>query len=572
MVDSRRRTPARKYMPEPPPLDDQDAAAARQLGSTDSFLPWGLQGFSALDGHVRQNRCKRGAHVVYWAFYLCRHDSRLMWALPCKMHDGLPGQVLLTELTHTSPEHHMAAVMAGFDSAQHRNGLPNAIETDFALVEYRHMVAGVLEHVGRHRNEQKAASDKAKHAKHDAKRAGGRPGNQAKHAKHDAKRAGRDRAIADAVRAQRTRREHRRRYEESFDAAAEESKQMFDDVQELEADDEAATQAAAGEASSEAETLNPQHDQDAALALYNELNGHMLSWAADNPPPLSAGEAELAAWRAEVSELITSQMVSVDANHVRDLVEEQLLPKVGAGAHLCACASCGIRMAEHGYQCFSLDSLPNYFKLSEAERDDREKLGSIDLFSLSEAGELVGGVAQTDLRKIVTCYSRGDELYHLIPSLVEGDEQTGDLRVQLCSHRCAARVKEPKADAQGRLIPPACSLAAGVDFGSLDGLFNLPPLTDIEKVLLADVRMYAMVVKVVAPSNRKKEQWQHMKLRGHTIFFVQSGTEAAQAFVERTIDQRVTDLLHKVQATKKALAARRHRKSLHPQPASQPPP
>ena len=136
-------------------------------------------------------------------------------------------------------------------------------------------------------------------------------------------------------------------------------------------------------------------------------------------------------------------------------------------------------------------------------------------------------------------------MYHLYPNLVDYDEATDEYKVQLCSHRCAQRVRNPKYGECGKPIPPACSLSAGVDYGTLEKL-GLPELSDIEKILLADVRMYAVVLKVVAESNKKHEDWQHAMLRGHTIFFVQSGTETAATFIERSIEQRVEDLLQKV--------------------------
>ena len=88
--------------------------------------------------------------------------------------------------------------------------------------------------------------------------------------------------------------------------------------------------------------------------------------------------------------------------------------------------------------------------------------------------------------------------------------------VRLC-HKCAAHARGERAG------PPLQSLAAGVDYGRMDCL-RLPPLTDIEKLLLSDVRMYANVLKVVAPSTAGKKEWQHVQLRGraHFITFLDS--------------------------------------------------
>ena len=112
--------------------------------------------------------------------------------------------------------------------------------------------------------------------------------------------------------------------------------------------------------------------------------------------------------------------------------------------------------------------------------------------------------------------------------------------VRLC-HKCAAHARGERAG------PPSQSLAAGVDYGRMDCL-KLPPLTDIEKLLLSDVRMYANVLKVVAPSTVGKKEWQHVQLRAHFITFLHQGRDAFTSYVGKALsaEQRVTNFLETV--------------------------
>ena len=112
--------------------------------------------------------------------------------------------------------------------------------------------------------------------------------------------------------------------------------------------------------------------------------------------------------------------------------------------------------------------------------------------------------------------------------------------VRLCQ-KCAAHARGERAG------PPSQSLAAGVDYGRMDCL-KLPPLTDIEKLLLSDVRMYANVLKVVAPSTAGKKEWQHVQLRAHFITFLHQGRDAFTSYVGKALsaEQRVTNFLETV--------------------------
>ena len=111
----------------------------------------------------------------------------------------------------------------------------------------------------------------------------------------------------------------------------------------------------------------------------------------------------------------------------------------------------------------------------------------------------------------------------------------------LCA-RCHQTAKADKPE-----WPPAFSLAKGYDFGQLSAM-GLPELTDVEKLLLSDVRPYGVVIKVVSPCSTKErpETWLHDKLRGHFISFLHDGPDEVGKFVANTIRNRKADFLKKV--------------------------
>ena len=140
--------------------------------------------------------------------------------------------------------------------------------------------------------------------------------------------------------------------------------------------------------------------------------------------------------------------------------------------------------------------------------------------------------------------------YHLYPKLVDppAADTSDEPSVLLCKPHCYnAAVASPKVDSYGNVLPPSRSLAAGTDFGDLTVL-GLPPLSDIERLLLSDVRMYAIVQKIVGPDwdQKNKPHWHKMKAVGHFIAFMHSGPKAVEQFFAQTMAERVEDLVRKV--------------------------
>ena len=281
----------------------------------------------------------------------------------------------------------------------------------------------------------------------------------------------------------------------------------------------------------------------AALHLQNELNGHEITWDAEHPPDESASEEEHEAW--------VERMIKVIDDHVHVSLEEQAKiyekaqAKLSVEAVLPACASCGRKMCDEGYLELDVRALPSVFRLTDEQRQQREELGTLDVLELSDGdphlrlehiGERVAPVTRTvDLCEMVSCYELDDDLYHLHPDLVHTGSVAGEPRVWLCNCQCA------KVAAAGGECAPSRSLAAGVDFGRLDVL-GLPEPSAIEQLILSDVRLYALVQKVTMDGKNLSRDWLRETIKGHSIYFLQSGASAVTEALTTTIEERIEDM------------------------------
>ena len=365
--------------------------------------------------------------------------------------------------------------------------------------------------------------------------------------------------------------------------------------------DEAYAQALAARVSDAKGLGDHERDPEASLCLFHEVSGAVMFHELEQVPDDRATDEERARWREKAKGLIKDHV----AVSPEDLlaIQERFREVLSPNKPLPACASCGTRcMAARGaYKRFMVVDLPEPFRFTEKQRADLEAMGTVDLVrevsgghsrvpvgGTGEAGEadaeddpMVAPAVETypvHLRDMVSCFEDSDgRIYHLHADLVEhvcseaaaafegGDEMEvegagGDVEaaaegaegaggatrmvatVRLC-HTCAAHASGERAG------PPTQSLAAGVDYGRMDCL-QLPSLTDIEKLLLSDVRMYANVLKVVAPSTAGKKEWQHVQLRAHFITFLHQGRDAFTSYVGKALsaEQRVSDFLDTVRA------------------------
>ena len=365
--------------------------------------------------------------------------------------------------------------------------------------------------------------------------------------------------------------------------------------------DEAYAEALAARVSDAKGLGDHERDPEASLCLFHEVSGAVMFHELEQVPDDRATDEERARWREKAKGLIKDHV----AVSPEDLlaIQERFREVLSPNKPLPACASCGTRcMAARGaYKRFMVVDLPEPFRFTEKQRADLEAMGTVDLVrevsgghsrvpvgGTGEAGEadaeddpMVAPAVETypvHLRDMVSCFEDSDgRIYHLHADLVEhvcseaaaafegGDEMEvegagGDVEaaaegaegaggatrmvatVRLC-HTCAAHASGERAG------PPTQSLAAGVDYGRMDCL-QLPSLTDIEKLLLSDVRMYANVLKVVAPSTAGKKEWQHVQLRAHFITFLHQGRDAFTSYVGKALsaEQRVSDFLDTVRA------------------------
>ena len=191
---------------------------------------------------------------------------------------------------------------------------------------------------------------------------------------------------------------------------------------------------------------------------------------------------------------------------------EEWRERMAPGAPLCSCASCGLRDPREKYEENLVSKLPDVFRLNERGSDKqrdkkreqnqrvracRDALRDVQLYVQPRAGD-DPILRSVDASRIVSCYKDAkDQLWYLHPELV--DESTPDeAKVFLCgSCLDKAKVETNESD------PPNRSLADGVDYGWLARVPGLEPLSDLEAMLISDVRLYHTVVKVSARSNTR---------------------------------------------------------------------
>ena len=341
------------------------------------------------------------------------------------------------------------------------------------------------------------------------------------------------------------------------EAFADEHEQM-EEAEEAEEVEEAAEEEGADAMGRRAEGATSfDKDPDKALALYNELNGHGISWQAEKRPAFGADGAEWRAWEGAVVDDI-ERWVKIEDQTLEEIYDEAR-QQLSSESMLCACASCQQRSVELAFRKVPVRRMPRCFQLNFLERTNREALGTVELIDGVHArveelpNEFTPTMCEVDLRELVTCYEFDGQWYHLDPDLVvmgrdpkrtgdDGGEGEDEPLATLCS--ACARAAERDDTEEEQVVAPQFSLAAGVDFGQLEKL-GLPELSMVEKLLLSDVRPYGQVVKVAAPGNKNKEAWQHMKLKGHWIAFMHSGPqELAKHFT--TLQERKDDLRRKL--------------------------
>lgn len=185
----------------------------------------------------------------------------------------------------------------------------------------------------------------------------------------------------------------------------------------------------------------------------------------------------------ENADLLSNDIAVSDKQKVE--LTQKWEKKMKSSQALYACASCGRRDPTFTYTDVSVIALPAVFRLTTEQLELRERLGFLQM--LDKYGDMVGPDEGVDLRPLISCYQASDGFYyHLHPELVDSE------MAKMCQH-CSAVAN--KADAAA---PPKLSIAAGHDFGLLTRIkeFAAEPLSEVERILLSDVRLYHVVVKV----------------------------------------------------------------------------
>lgn len=169
--------------------------------------------------------------------------------------------------------------------------------------------------------------------------------------------------------------------------------------------------------------------------------------------------------------------------------------------YLSSLLACGVRsFTIQGGKKSLCDPMMALLRLNEADMDEHDSLG-----------------AYKNVCSIFTHTHDTSIRFFLHPELVEPIEQ-GDFQVYLCP-QCLRQL-------EARTMPKF-SVANGHDYGRLDRLPDLEPLTLVESYLIAQVRLYVTEIKFLAPSNGCTTSTGYKCLKGHIITFPHDGPVAA---------------------------------------------
>ena len=178
-----------------------------------------------------------------------------------------------------------------------------------------------------------------------------------------------------------------------------------------------------------------------------------------------------------------------------------------------ACASCGVRdkisESEVEDMMYDLNAL-TYLVLSEEEMEERQEQKQRQPMRLQL--KQLGRPEPVHAWKLRSVYEdeRTGDCYHLHPELV--DDAKSSSRAFICNG-CAEYISAKEC--------PPFSLKKGVDFGDPERL-GLPIPNDLERHMIATVRLYLKVVKV---NETKDSSATRKSVSGHGIAFNQDSPE-----------------------------------------------
>lgn len=193
-----------------------------------------------------------------------------------------------------------------------------------------------------------------------------------------------------------------------------------------------------------------------------------------------------------LQELLTG-CVSVTEETKQQLLQEWASGPMAHTKKLHSCAACGLRDPTVDYHTdIPVGDLPeDVFCLCPEQVAQRAGLGSIPMAFKRKGKEGVDW-KDVDLTRLVSCYEAADgALFHLHPELV--DSTGAEPCVTFCDACFQAGLKGKASD---------FSLAAGVDYSWLARVPELKPLTEPERMVLSEQRLYHIVMKVRETADR----------------------------------------------------------------------
>ena len=306
------------------------------------------------------------------------------------------------------------------------------------------------------------------------------------------------------------------------------------------------------------------HGAQHQLRAYYDGTGYQLTRASE----------QLRQERVDASEVVAETKKVIETHvHVSDerkaYLSDRYRDKMRHEINLCACAACGVRDIEQDYSDkIPLHSLSKEFAYSDEERHELEQLPCVTLYNPQTMK-----AHSVHLKWLHSWYEVPKEKgylnegcwYKLYDNLVTETAAEGPT-CRLCESCNKWNSAPPKpntpneSDAaqrhNGKIDAPRRSIVAGCDLGSTVRLArNADPKLEasalqptlLEAMLLADVRNYAHVVKVILPGESGPGNAARQLLQGHFISFFQDGPAKVDELILN--DAKVESVLREIQVT-----------------------
>ena len=222
---------------------------------------------------------------------------------------------------------------------------------------------------------------------------------------------------------------------------------------------------------------------------------------------------------------IAAEMLSQDE---KNKLRQDFITQEGQTCSLPTCGACGCREYERGTCTFRKRPVPELTTLQLSG----DELTSYLEIKLQHPIELPTSDDESGYFDVWRLYSRfhdedTNDVYYLHPEMVH--EENGIFYTQLCN-RCDRSIKKNEI--------PTNSIADGKDFGCYRRI-GLTPLNVTERAMLARVRLFNVVIKLVE-NNNGRSNYTRSKLCGHAIAFPHDSPSVVADMFSK---ERMKDLL-----------------------------